>query len=114
MDSRGTEVNQSVKRWALDLASGFDLRALSSSPVLGSMLDLKPTLKKKKKRKRKCGLLSVYGAVLTFWFSQDFFVHQICRLVITFSAVSLSGRVEFFWLPLPFHGTRRCTHRAQL
>lgn len=50
MDSRGTEVNQSVKRWALDLASGFDLRALSSSPVLGSMLDLKPTLKKKEKK----------------------------------------------------------------
>ena len=38
---------RSVKHWALDLSSGFDLRVMSSGLVLSSMLDVEPTLKSK-------------------------------------------------------------------
>ena len=34
---------QSVKRLTLDLSSGLDLRVMSSSPMLGSVLGMKPT-----------------------------------------------------------------------
>ena len=34
---------QSVKFPTLDLSSGLDVRVLSTSPALGSMLDTKPT-----------------------------------------------------------------------
>ena len=37
-------VAQSVRRLTLDLSSGLDLRAVSSSPVLHSALGVKPTL----------------------------------------------------------------------
>ena len=40
-------VAQSVKDLILDFSAGLDLRVISSSPVLGSMLDVEPTLKKK-------------------------------------------------------------------
>ena len=43
-----TWVAQSVKHLTLDLNSGLDLMVLSSSPVLGSMLGMKLTLKQKK------------------------------------------------------------------
>ena len=39
---------QLVKHPTLDLGSGLDLRVVSSSPVLGSMLGMKPTFKKLK------------------------------------------------------------------
>jgi len=42
-------VAQLVEHLTLDLSSGLDLRIVSSSPALGSMLGLEPTLKKKKK-----------------------------------------------------------------
>ena len=42
---------QLVKHGTLDLSSGLDLRVMNSSPTLGSMLDVKPTLKKKKNSK---------------------------------------------------------------
>ena len=45
---QGTWVAQSVKHLTLDLSSGLDLRVLSSSPTLGSMLGVEPTFKKKK------------------------------------------------------------------
>jgi len=48
----GTWVAQSVKHPTLDLSSGLDLRVMSSSPTLGSMLGVEPTLKKKKKIKQ--------------------------------------------------------------
>ena len=37
---------QSVKRPTLDLTSGLDLRVVSSSPMLVSILGMEPTLKK--------------------------------------------------------------------
>ena len=37
-------VAQSVKHLLLDLSSGLDLRVLSSSPTLGSMLGMEPSL----------------------------------------------------------------------
>ena len=43
---------QSIERLTLDLGSGLDLRVIrvmSSSPTLGSVLVMEPTLKKKKK-----------------------------------------------------------------
>ena len=39
---------QSAKDLTLDLNSGLHLRVVSSGPALGSTLDMKPTLKKKK------------------------------------------------------------------
>ena len=39
----GSLVAQSVKHLTLDLSSGLDLRVLSSSLVLGSMLGVEPT-----------------------------------------------------------------------
>ena len=48
----GTWVAPSVKRLTLDLSSGLDLRIMSSSPELGSMPAMEPTLKKKKKKKK--------------------------------------------------------------
>ena len=36
---------QSVKHPILDLSSGLDLRAVHSSPTLGSMLGMEPTQK---------------------------------------------------------------------
>ena len=39
---------QSGKPLTLDFSSGLDLRVLSSSPALGSMLGEEPTLKKKR------------------------------------------------------------------
>jgi len=45
---RGTSVAQSVKHLTVDLSSGPDLRVMSSSSMLGSMLGMEPTLKKKK------------------------------------------------------------------
>ena len=44
---RGTWVARSIKPPALDLSLGLDLRAVSSSPTLGSMLSVEPTGKKK-------------------------------------------------------------------
>jgi len=41
-------VAQSVKCPTLDLSSGLDLRVVSSNPMLGSMLGMEPTLKKKR------------------------------------------------------------------
>ena len=38
---------QSVRVSTLDLSSGLDLRVVSSGPMLGSMLGMEPTLKKK-------------------------------------------------------------------
>ena len=38
---------QLVKCLTLDLNSGLDIRVVSYSPVLGSMLDMEPTFKKK-------------------------------------------------------------------
>ena len=38
---------QSIEHLTLDFSSGLDLRVLSSSPALGSMLGQEPTLKKK-------------------------------------------------------------------
>lgn len=35
---------------------------------------------------------------MAFWFLRTLFMHQICRLVHTFSGVSLSGRVGCSWL----------------
>ena len=46
--SRGVWVAQLIKHLTLDLSSGFDLRVMSLSPVLGSTLGMEPTLKKKK------------------------------------------------------------------
>ena len=40
---RGAWVIQLSKLPALDFSSGLDLRAVSSSPVLGSVLGMKPT-----------------------------------------------------------------------
>ena len=40
---------QSVKCLTLDLRSGLDLRAVGSSSMLGSMLGIESTKKKKKK-----------------------------------------------------------------
>ena len=37
---------QSVKCLTLDFSSGLDLRVMSSSPALGSMLGMEPTFKK--------------------------------------------------------------------
>ena len=34
---------QSVKRLTLDLSSGLDLKVVSSIPMLGSVLGMKPT-----------------------------------------------------------------------
>ena len=42
---------QSVKHPTLDLSSGLDLRVVSSSPALGSMMGVKPTFKKRKEKK---------------------------------------------------------------
>ena len=42
-ENRGIWVVQSVKRLALDLSLGLDLRVMSSSPVFGSMLGMEPT-----------------------------------------------------------------------
>ena len=44
---------QSLKRSALDLPSGLDLRVVSSSPELGSTLGMESALKKRKEKKRK-------------------------------------------------------------
>ena len=41
-------MTQLVERLSLDLSSDLDLRGMSSSSALGSMLGIKPTLKKKK------------------------------------------------------------------
>ena len=43
-ENRGIWVVQSVKRLALDLSLGLDLRVMSSNPTLGSMLGMEPTL----------------------------------------------------------------------
>ena len=48
---------QSFKHLTLDLNSSLDLRVVSSSPMLGSILGVKPTLKKKWNR---------YGIVIQF------------------------------------------------
>ena len=40
---------QLVKRLTVDLSSGPDLRVMSSSPMLDSLLDVRPTLKFLKK-----------------------------------------------------------------
>jgi len=48
-DSWGAWVAQLVKHLTFDLSSGFDLRVMSSSPMLGSVLGVEPTKKKKKK-----------------------------------------------------------------
>jgi len=37
----------------IDLSSGLELRAVSSGPALGSMLDMEATLKEKGKKKKK-------------------------------------------------------------
>lgn len=50
---------QEVKRLTLDLSSGLDLRVLSSSPTVSSLLGMETTEKKKKKSlgvKGKCNL----------------------------------------------------------
>ena len=46
--NRGAWVAQLVERPTLDLSSGLDLRVVSPSPTLGSVLGIKPALKKKK------------------------------------------------------------------
>ena len=43
IDTKGTWVAQWVKHLTLDLSSGLDLRVVSSSPMLGSTLGVKPT-----------------------------------------------------------------------
>ena len=43
---------ESVKCLTLDLSSGLDLRVVSSSPILGSALGMKPTLKQNQKKKK--------------------------------------------------------------
>jgi len=45
-------VAQSVEHLTLDLRSGLDLKVLSSSPALGSMLGVRSTQKNKKKKKK--------------------------------------------------------------
>ena len=45
---RGTWGAQSVKHPNLDFSSGLDLKVMSSSSTLGSVLGMEPTLKKKK------------------------------------------------------------------
>ena len=47
--SGGTWVAQAVKRLTFDFSSGLDLRVVSSSPTLGSMLGMEPTLQKQNK-----------------------------------------------------------------
>jgi len=42
-------VAQSVKHPTPDVSSGLDLKVMSSSPILGSMLGMELTSKKKKK-----------------------------------------------------------------
>ncbi|KAF0878395.1 KIF3B protein, partial [Crocuta crocuta] len=46
--AQGTPLAQLVKHLTLDLSSDIGLRVVSSSPTLGSVLGMKPTLKKKK------------------------------------------------------------------
>ena len=48
---------QFVKRPTLNLSSGrvLDLRVTTSGPTLGSMLNLKPTLKEKKRERKTRG-----------------------------------------------------------
>lgn len=41
-------LSQLVKHPALDVSSGLAIRAISSSPMLGFMLGVEPTLKRKK------------------------------------------------------------------
>ena len=41
-------MGQSVKHPTLDLSSGLDLRVMSSSPILGSVLGMEPIRKKPK------------------------------------------------------------------
>lgn len=43
----GACMAQSVEQVTLGLSSGLDLEVVSSSPLLGSALGMKPTLKKK-------------------------------------------------------------------
>ena len=54
--TRGAWVAQSAKHLTLDLSSDLDLRVMSSSPMLGSVLGVEPTLKKKKVQ-RNCKFL---------------------------------------------------------
>ena len=49
----GTQMAQWIKRLALDLSSGLDLRVVKSSPILNSMLGMKQTLIKIKKKKSR-------------------------------------------------------------
>ena len=44
---------QSVEHLTLDLSPGLDLRVVSSSSVLGSMLGVRPTLKQNKTKQNK-------------------------------------------------------------
>ena len=46
IEDRGAWVALLVKCWTLDLSSGLDLRVMSSSPTLGSMLGVEPALNK--------------------------------------------------------------------
>ena len=57
---------QSVKLPTLDLSSGLDLRAVTSSPMLGSMLGVVPTQRKKKKR-LKIALLILMIPIISGW-----------------------------------------------
>ena len=50
--SQGTWVAQSVKQPVLDLSPDLDLKDMSLSPALGSMMGMKPTREKKKKKKK--------------------------------------------------------------
>ena len=53
---RGTWVAQFVKRSTLDLCSGLDLRAVSSSPTLGPTLCVRSTRERETERKKDCKL----------------------------------------------------------
>ena len=50
---------QSVKHLTLDLSSGLDLRVLSSSPTLGSVVGVKPTSNKQKKKEVRLIVLNL-------------------------------------------------------
>lgn len=53
---QGTGVTQWVKCPILDLGSGLDLRVVALSTMWGTTLRMEPTLKKRKRKKRKITL----------------------------------------------------------
>jgi len=62
-DSWGAWVAQLVKHLTFDLSSGFDLRVMSSSPMLGSVLGVEPT----KKKKKRMSISFLHTSFLNYW-----------------------------------------------